>query len=183
MSIKRTLGIDLDDTLNNLCEVWIERYNKDYNDNITSFNDWDCTKCVKQECGEKIYDYLSEPQFFYNTNIKENAFEVINFLLEYFDIYIVTAYRSKTCLDKTNWIKKHLPNINPENIIFCNNKGLLNLDFLIDDAAHNIKAFKQQAIVYNHPHNLSLGDNDGFNDYIRVNNWLEIKELFTNKFI
>ena len=175
--VKRTLGIDLDDTLNNLCDVWIERYNKDYNDNITEFWDWECTKCVKPECGEKIYDYLSEPKFFYNVDIKENAFEVVNFLQQHFEIYIVTAYRSKTCLDKTNWIKKFLPNINPENIIFCNNKGLLNLDFLIDDAPHNIKAFKQQAIIYNHAHNRC------FEHDVRVNNWLEIKELFTNKFI
>ena len=171
--MKRTLGIDLDDTSNNLCDVWIERYNKDYNDNITEFWDWDCTKCVKPECGEKIYDYLSEPLFFYNLGIKDNAREVIDLLFEEFEIYIVTSYRAKTCVDKTNWIKKYLPNIKVENIIFCNNKGLLNLDFLIDDGLHNIEAFKQKAIIFNHAHN-----KDYNGDEVRVNNWLEIKELF-----
>ena len=179
---KKKLGIDLDDTLNNLCAHWVELYNKDYNDTLTEFDCWDVVSCVKPECGVRIYDYLLTPGLFYNLEIKPNAVEVIDYLLEYFDIYIVTAYKPETCMDKVNWLKKYLPNINHNNVIFMNNKSLLNLDYLIDDGGHNIQSFKQTGIIFDMPHNRNMV-NDGFFDYIRVNNWLEIKELFKKEYI
>lgn len=173
---KQTLGIDLDSTLNNLDEVWLKLYNHDYNDNLTDWNNWNINEIVKRECGEKIFDYLRIPGFFYSLDIRPNAISVIDKLIEKFDIYIVTAYIPETCVDKTNWIKKYLPKIKPENIIFCNNKGLLNLDYLIDDGPHNIECFKQKGILYNMPYNSYLGDK-----YTRVNNWLEIEDLLINE--
>ena len=32
---KLTIAVDLDTTLNNLEEVWVDRYNKDYNDTLS----------------------------------------------------------------------------------------------------------------------------------------------------
>ena len=87
-------------------------------------------------------------------------------------------------MDKVNWVKKFIPKINPENIIFINNKSLLDLDFLIDDGPHNIQAFNplKTAIIYDMPYNHFL-DNDAFQTWDRVSNWDDIKQLFIDKYL
>jgi 5'(3')-deoxyribonucleotidase len=107
--MRQKIGIDLDSTINNLAEVWLDRYNKDYNDNLTEWCCWNVVECVKPECGKDIFKYLTEPYFFLNLKIKPNAKEVISFLIKYFDVYVVTAYVPEACLDKTIWLKKRDP--------------------------------------------------------------------------
>ena len=79
--VRKKIGIDLDTTLNNLMEHWLEVYNEEHNDNLIQWNSWDVVDNVKPECGIKILDYLLRPDFFTNLELKENAVEVIDFLL------------------------------------------------------------------------------------------------------
>ena len=98
--------------------------------------------------------------------------------------YIPSAYVAEACLDKVNWIKKYLPNIKTENIIFINDKSLIDLDYLIDDGPHNIQSFSplKEGIIYDMPYNRYL-EYDAFQKWPRVKNWLEIKELFEKEYI
>ncbi len=73
MKKRKKIGIDLDSTLNNLNDVWLDRYNKDYNDDIKHFEKWDATYNLKPECSVKIYDYLKEPGFFYLKDRKPHS--------------------------------------------------------------------------------------------------------------
>lgn len=175
-----TIGIDLDSTLNNLDEVWLARYNKDYDDNLTREDMvvWEVETYVKPECGKKIYDYLLEPEFFYNLGIQHSAYGITKWLSKYFDLHIVTAYHPNTCVDKTNWIKEYLPHINSRNIIFCNNKGLIDTDYLIDDGHHNIIDFKNKGIVFDAKYNRHLGE-----EYTRAYDWLDIHDFFTKELV
>lgn len=176
--IRKKIGIDLDCTLNNLLDVWLKRYNEDYNDNLSFVPEWSILGYVKDECGEKIFDYLHEPEFFFNLGIQKDAQYVVKWMCEHYDVYIVTAYTADTCVDKEKWVIKYLPSINPENIIFCNNKGLLNMDYLIDDGGHNIQAFKQKSIVFDYPHNRNL-DNTIYS--LRAKNWMDVKKILINE--
>jgi len=178
--MKRKIGVDLDSTLNNLSEVWLERYNKDYDDNLTQWDCWNVIECVKPECGEKIFKYLHEKYFFLNLGVMENAVDVLSYLSKHFEIYIVTAYSPDVCMDKAMWLKKHFPFIEQKNIIFINDKSSLHLDYLIDDGPHNIEDFKYGLpIIYDMPYNQYI-ENENIP---RVKNWLEIKELFDKDFI
>lgn len=171
----KKIGIDLDSTMNNLEQVWLERYNLDFKDNLKEWYTWDVHKYVKKECGKKIYDYLHEPNFFYNLDIKPNVKEVIDFLSSKYELYVPTAYSADTCLDKVNWIKKHNLNIKEENVIFINNKSLLDLDYLIDDGPHNFNNFKGIGLVFDQPYNRWIQDSENRK---RVYNWKEIYEYF-----
>lgn len=177
MKNRKKIGIDLDSTTNNLNEIWVKRYNKDYNDNLTQKNiiKWEIDEIVKPECGKKIFNYLHEPNFFYNLNIKNGAKETIEFLSKNHDLYIVTAYSSDTCLDKTNWIKKHDLRINEKNVIFINDKSLLDLDYLIDDGPHNFTNFKGIGLVFDMPYNKHIKSTDKLK---RVRNWTEVRKFF-----
>jgi 5'(3')-deoxyribonucleotidase len=174
---RKSVGIDLDSTLNCLDKRWIEEeYNRDYNDNLTREDmvRWDVSTYVKPECGQKIYDYLLKPKFFRNLEIQPHAQKVTKFLSQYYDLYIVTAYHYKVCEDKAEWLIEHFPHIDSRNIIFCNNKGLLDLDFLIDDGSHNIKAFKGIGLLYDAPWNRD------YNTNLRFKSWLNIEDYFKN---
>lgn len=174
----KKIGIDLDSTLNNLTDVWIELYNKDYNDNLEYFLNWDSHNDVKSECGKKIYDYLLIPQLFYNLDINPNAKDVVEFLSKHYKLYIVTAYIPTSCNDKVNWVKKYLPEFDINNIIFINDKSILELDYLIDDGPHNIEGFKGKGIIYDRQYNKYLGDT-----YTRVENWKQIEKFFVRELL
>lgn len=183
MNKKPTLGIDLDSTLNTLDIEWIEAYNKDYNDNLTREDmiRWEVDTYVKPECGKKFYNYLLLPNFFKNLGIQPYAQEVTKELSKYFDIYIVTAYHPATCVDKCEWVKTHLPHIPIENVIFCNNKGLIHTDILIDDGGHNLLAFYENnrsglPIVYDAPWNRYLE-----NQFLRFDDWRNIRDYLINE--
>jgi 5'(3')-deoxyribonucleotidase len=57
---RKSIGIDLDDTLNELLNKWLYDYNQKYSDNLKRDDviDWDWTKFVKPECGKDIYKFL-----------------------------------------------------------------------------------------------------------------------------
>jgi 5'-nucleotidase len=173
---KQTIGIDLDDTLNNLVDVWLEHYCKDYDDDIKKedIHSWDITSYVKLEAKSSFFNYLSQPDFFKLLGIQPYAQEVIKWLSEYFNLYIVTAYYHLACKDKAEYIIKNFPSINPKNIIFCNDKGLINTDYLIDDGKHNLEAFNGIGLLYDKPWNRD------YTTDLRFTDWLEIKEYFKN---
>ena len=80
--MKKILALDIDSVLADLMPVWVERYNIDYNDNLTvkKIKDWDMSRFVKPECGKKIFDYLNDPNLYDYVNPIENAWEGVNAL-------------------------------------------------------------------------------------------------------
>ena len=153
------IGIDLDDTINNLVETWLTKYNYDYEDTV-SINDiksWDLHKYVS--CGNDIYNYLRDGFLFKALGIKKGAVEAIDELMKEHEVYIVTAnahYNYGVCDDKIDFIKEEIPNFPIENLIFANNKHMIDLDILIDDGLHNLEGFcHYYPIVFDRPWNRS----------------------------
>lgn len=178
---KKDIGFDLDSTLNTLDIDWISMYNIDYNDNLTRKDmiRWEVDTYVKHECGKRIYDYLLQPNFFYNLGVQPFANEVTQRLSDFFNLYIVTAYHPKTCFDKCEWVKKNIPSIPVENVIFCNNKGLIKLDAIIDDGAHNLIAYHENSpsgfpILIDAPWNQYVGHR-----FARAFNLKDVEEILT----
>ena len=166
------IGIDLDDTINNLVDVWIEWYNKDYNDNvkIEDIKSWDIGDYTK--IGKDFYKYLGDELLFKALSIKDGAANIIEKLCEQHEVYIVTAnasYNRGVCDDKVSFIKNKMPFFPIKNIIFINNKSLLDLDVLIDDGLHNFEEFKGWRIVFDRPWNQKFDGWDsrifGWNKY------------------
>jgi 5'(3')-deoxyribonucleotidase len=182
MGNKLKIGIDLDDVLNSLVDYWLVKYNKKYKDNlkIQDIKSWNIASYTKPECDEKIFDLLKPKHTFRKLDIQPNAYEVTKWLSERFELHIITAYHPEMCLDKTIWVQNNLPHIDVKNIIFCNNKGLVKTDFLIDDRIKNLDDFKGESICYAKPWNeeILLRNDLDLKWYPRLNSWLEIKEYF-----
>jgi len=172
---KEALGIDLDEVLNTLHTEWLDQYNKDFKDNLKpeEIRSWEITEWIRPEAKPVIFNYLAKPNFFLNLGVKPYAQEVTKWLSNYYDLYVVTAYHYDVCRDKVKWVDKYFPHIDIRNIIFCNNKGLIKTKYLIDDRGHNCEAFEGIPILFNASYNQYLGDK-----YVRVNDWLDIREYF-----
>lgn len=172
--MKPKIGVDLDCTLSKMMIEWLSRYNRDFGDNLSEEEilDWNITKFIKPEAKKSaIWEYLSSPEFFLNIEPEKGIKEGMKFLCSFADVYIVTAYVPESCLDKTKWVKNNLPDFNQKNIVFCNNKSLMDLDFLIDDGNHNSEGFKGTFIIFDKPWNRRCKK-------IRLRNWKEIKNFF-----
>lgn len=175
------IGIDLDDTMNNNLEVWLDVYNKRYKDNlslydITSWNiDKFCKKCTKTQ----LFDIIKEKDYYYNLEPKPNAIEVVKKLNEVYEIYIITDWTyggPNSIIDKCKWLKKYFPFIKDKNIIFSAIKKQFSFNVLIDDNPEHLNmkynedmGYRTQGILFNHYHNELVKDK-----YINFNNWKEI---------
>jgi 5'(3')-deoxyribonucleotidase len=178
---KEDVGFDLDSVLNDLTESWMAAYNKDYNDNMdrSKILTWDTHKWVKPECGKKIYDYLKQPGWFRNLGVQPGAPEVTKWLseLDCYNLHVVTAYSPSTCMDKVGFLAEHYPWIPEKNIIFCNDKGKIKMNYLIDDGPHNIEAFDGGlGIVLDYPYNRNIKKN-----HIRIYDMLELFDFFCTR--
>lgn len=175
----KTIAIDMDDVLNELSSKWIlTDYNQEYHDKLTieDMYCWNVEEYIKKDCGKKIYDILLRPNYFLNLSPKPFAQEVTERLSKKHELFIVTAYSAPTVVDKVEWVKKYFPHINPKNIIFCNSKGLIKTDYLIDDGGHNILDYHNNGgknpIVFDRPWNRHLPNN-----FKRATGWLQVEKM------
>lgn len=169
------LLIDMDSVIVDLMSVWFEKYNRDYNDNLSvhSLQSWRTELYVKPECGDKIYDYLDEEGLFRTLQPLPNAIEVLHRLKNHHDIIIVTSSRSHAFSDKELWVERHLPFIGKTNLIFSHRKELICGDLLFDDAPHNLEAFSgtgRPAVAMDYPYNRHVAAS-------RVSDWLEFERF------
>ena len=176
VSRKPLIAVDLDGVLNNLNEVWLNRYNKDYNDNLTlnDWKSWDISKLVKPECGYKFLGYLREPGFFSSKSLSPIPFaqEVTQRLLRYYDIKVVTAYIPEACYDKCEFINTYYPWIGSDNVVFCNDKSIINAEWLIDDGPHNHDTFRGRGIVFDYEYSKNTHP-----ELYHVTSWIQTDKI------
>jgi len=181
---KKSIALDMDDVLNPLIPSWILEYNRDYNDNLqpSDITSWDVCNFVKPECNEKIYNYLFKPKFFTYMKPQEDSIEVTKWLIEHFNVHVVTNSHYKTWQDKIEWVIKYYPHLQADKgkFICTSEKHMWRADYLVDDNGVNIESFAPygKVILYDKPHNQYLGDK-----YTRLHNWKEIKTYFENELL
>lgn len=177
---KRKIGLDLDDTLNNLVHVWAKWIREDHDPDFQYENckAWDLSKLSKG--GSRVYDFLRMPGTFFNLEPVNGARDIVDALIADKDneVRIVTAYVPESCFDKAKWLKLHFPSIEERNIIFCNDKHLIDLDYLIDDGPHNFEKFKGKGILIDRPWNQHVKP-DNINLF-RAHDWTEVGHIMNN---
>ena len=169
-----TIAIDMDDVLADLVPKWLSVYNKEWDDNLVKEDllEWDITKFVKPECRDKVYEIIMRDGFYADLDIISGAQEGVNALQEMgYNICIASASPKPAYTDKHNWIKKHFPTINTDNIIFTKNKSLVKADLLLDDGIHNLESFTGFKVLFATPWNQTE------ERFIRVSGWGEFASL------
>lgn len=172
---------DMDEVLYDLSSYIINKYNKDFNDNMKPNDNksywWsDCDQASK----EYFENLLLEKGAFYKGIPINNSIDIATILHEKgFKIKIITLpqYDSDYCVsEKVKWIEKYLPFINVEkDLIFTGDKSLLAKPnrILLDDNINNLIEWKRKG-------GISLAFSQPWNNKwegLRINNHKEFYHL------
>lgn len=120
-------------------------------------------------------DIFTTPGFWENIPIFEDAARVMAELVEVHDVYILTKpwiHYQRCEEEKKEWIKKHLPFFNLENVIFTGHKHLLKGDFFIDDAPDYMEINHTPVIAFAYPYNKE------YETHFRAYSWKDIGKFF-----
>lgn len=137
------IAFDVDDVLADLVPAWLARYNKDYDDSLSTLDlqEWDVTKFVKPECGKKIYDYLTADLY---DDVKpiQGALEAVQNARNIGQVVFCTSTLGRHAGRKLEWLNEHGFDVSHKEYIECGNKGYLRADVLIDDCPKNLIDFQ-----------------------------------------
>jgi 5'(3')-deoxyribonucleotidase len=172
MKAPKTIAVDIDGTIADLEQNWLAWYNRDYNDNIKFFTEWDTHKLVKPECGLKMYDYLKDPRLYDDVKPIAGAIAVIKKLKGTgYRIVYPTCSPIESFGRKYQWLLDYGFITTIKDYIELNDKSLIRADILVDDRPKNLDDFTGKKILFAQRWNESEKDNPA---YLHANNWNEV---------
>jgi 5'(3')-deoxyribonucleotidase len=152
------------------------RYNRDHDEQITTADLegkwlWDVVSTDRHPILES---YLRSDDFFEGLAVMPESQRVMRRLQMSYEVFIATAAMEvpTSFQQKYRWLGKHFPFIPASHIVYCGDKGILRADYLIDDNPRQLRRFQGEGILFSSPHNV------GVKGFRRVNDWLEVEELF-----
>lgn len=170
--------VDMDEVMADTLAEHLRRYNETFDeavtvDDLAGKGLWEITPVDRQG---QLRAFLDAEDFFEDLALMPGAQEVLKELTKRFDIYIATQAMTvpNSLGPKYRWLQRHFPFIPPTNYVFCGNKCILRADYLIDDLPRNLQRFEGTGLLYTAPHNMTA------TGYIRVNNWQDVAEFFSN---
>jgi 5'(3')-deoxyribonucleotidase len=118
--------------------------------------------------------YLRSEDFFDVLAVMPESQRVLRRLQMNYEVFIATAAMEvpTSFQAKYRWLAKHFSFIPASHIVYCGDKSILRADYLIDDNPRQLRRFKGEGILYSSPHNV------GVTGYKRVNDWLEVEQMF-----
>jgi 5'-nucleotidase len=174
--MRKRIAIDMDETIVDTLSRHLEWYNREFNQQLTKadLQGMKIYQRVPEEHRAQVRAYPDDSRFFADLEPFDDAINVIRALSEDYEIVIATAAMEHptSFSAKYEWLARHLPFLSPMNFIFCGRKYLVNADYLIDDSSRHFVGFCGTGILFTAPHNVHEAA------AVRVNNWLQVQELF-----
>lgn len=127
--------------------------------------------------GENLREHLHEPGFFADLPVIPHSQEVVTWLQEHYEVFIVSAAQEfrNSLADKHDWLHRHFPGIPWKNFVFCGDKSIIQADYMIDDHVHNLEVFQGKGLLFTAAHNARE------TRFTRVNDWLEVRDFFVRE--
>jgi 5'(3')-deoxyribonucleotidase len=156
---KQTILVDVHDVTLDLVGPWLRRYNRDYDDVLVheDIKSWTMPDWVSNECGDKIYGYLSDPTLFEEMEPMYGAMNGIFRLRQMgHRVVFVTAanefgyFHTVTALKKYHFLPEGIEN---KDVVNAADKNLIQGDILIDDRAEAVARFPGGKILFDRPWN------------------------------
>lgn len=174
--MRKRIAIDMDETLVDTMSRHLDWYNREFGQSLSKA-DLHGTKiyqCVPPAQVAAVRGYPDHPDFFVDIPPYPQAIEVVEALTHQYDVFIATAAMEHptSFAAKYAWLVKHLPFLSPLNFVFCGNKSVLHVDYLIDDSPRHFEGFSGQGVLYTAPHNVHAPA------AIRVDDWAAVHKLF-----
>lgn len=172
----KRIAVDMDEVLADALGKLIQLYNAEYAENLTVQDMWGnwMVNVLPPSRQDRLMAYLQEPSFFEDLDVMPDSQRVLERLSGSYEIFIATAAMEfpNSFGPKFRWLERHFPFLSPTRFVFCGDKSILHADYLIDDMPRHFQRFVGQGILFTAAHNARVAAK------IRVNNWLEVEELF-----
>ncbi len=178
MPDKKIVLCDADDTIENLCETWVNHLNYKYGTKVkvSDVNDWDVSRFFPELTKDQVYAPIYIKEFWRHIlPISDECVEILNAINNRHNLYIVTATNYQTCDTKIERILELFPFLEWSQFIIASKKQLVYGDYLIDDGVHNFAGGHYKGILFDRPHN-HLFNNDAAG-LTRVYTWNEIGNI------
>lgn len=182
------IGIDIDDTITNHCEVWFDIYNKFYkNDKSTylSLSDaykWNFYDEYQDETKHNLFLALGDQiRYYENLSLLENVNTTIKEIIDSGNkVIFISATEKQYQEDKKRWLLEKIPMITENDIIFTSQKNIINVDVMIDDNLDYASKFNCPFILFKRPWNTGREQSLYTDNILICSNWYEIeKYLFS----
>jgi 5'(3')-deoxyribonucleotidase len=171
----KRVAIDMDEVLADTLAEHIARYNRDHDEAVTKADlegKW-LWEIVSTDRHDRLEGYLRSEDFFENLEVMPHSQRVVKELAQRYEVFIASAAMEfpNSFGPKFRWLRRHFPFLPPTHFVFCGNKGILNVDYLIDDQPLHFRRFAGEGILFSAPHNLHV------TGYRRVDNWQQVEQL------
>lgn len=184
MTPKLTIGVDVDDTVADLCSAWVARYNALYGDTLKEWTTWDIPSIVKPECGLRVYDILKDPNLYNKVPQVDSALWGVWAIRQMgHRVVFVTSCGSDaetvaaSAGAKLDWLRIHgflgWDHGAAKDFIVAADKTLVKLDLHIDDRPETVEAFGSRGILFDRAHNRDFHHSAGY----RARSWDDVVDL------
>lgn len=172
---KLTILVDMDDTIENLLDAWLNALNEKHGTRVTpdDVHSWDLHEAFPGLSAEQVYEPLFTQELWLDVRPKWDAVRFLYILQkEGHEIYIVTSSNFRTIDTKVSAILgRYFPFIPEDHVIVCSKKQMIRGDVMVDDAPHNLEGADYVKILMSAPHNRDYPAEE--HGMLRVRNWRE----------
>ena len=176
------IAVDIDNVLNDLASKTLALYNSRTGKNIqmSDVTTYNFHECLPKEDADNIVALFKEKELWDSLEPLPGSQKVLRQLANQGNqIIIATATDPINFEWKCEWIKKHFPFIQTDNIIRIMDKSLLKVDVLIDDHIENLISCFCERICIDYLYNRNASK-DYVYDIMRVESWNEIPSIIKN---
>lgn len=176
---KLTIITDLDDVLENFCEVWIKYLNARFDKDVKyeDVRQWDISKSYPDVEKHLMYECLEKESFWKLLHPIEDSEAITKELIaEGHNLYVATSATPVSAVYKMNHImRRFFPHIQEKNFIVIRDKSLLHGDVMIDDNPLNLGGDFRTKILFSAPHNRSCPA--AAQGFLRADNWQTVYKI------
>jgi 5'(3')-deoxyribonucleotidase/uncharacterized protein with PQ loop repeat len=173
------IAIDMDEVIADFRGKHLRAYNEAFGASFTreDLGGRSLEEIVPAAHAEAARRLVLEPGFFGDLDEIEGSRDVVRELGERYEVFIATAAMEvpSSFAAKFAWLRERFPFIPPSHIVFCGDKGVLDVDYLIDDTARHFHRFGGTPLLFSAPHNQGEGR------YRRVESWEDVRRLLLPK--
>ena len=176
------IAIDFDSTLFPTMERVVEIYNKNHNTSIvmSQITMYNLHDNFDSDVADELFELFVDKTVYDNLQPYKGAVRAIKALVEQgHEIYIATSTDVRNMEWKEELLQKHFPFIPKKNLLRIYNKGLLNVDVLVEDKLDNLKNTFAYGVCFDQPWNQD-GDADYVYGLYRIHHWGEINNVIQN---
>lgn len=175
-----TVLVDMDDTIENLCDAWVNYLNKEHNLSVSPSDivHWDMCKAFPSLSKTQVYKPLHDPNMWKSVTPKKDAQIYLKRLIDDgYSVYLCTSTNYDVTTPKMTYIlNRYFPYIDWKKLITAHDKFMVRGDIIIDDGPHNFDSSRRLCILYDTPHNQEFDDCASSNT-VRAHGWEDVYNI------